>query len=91
MADYPRDEIFTIGPGAALQASYDITISSTGNTKALENPLNFSVTMELTNSLGNFGMIMFQESVQITVADLDGMKFKTVKYVIEQKLLLCLL
>ena len=72
VADFPTNERFNIAPNQPLQASYDITISSTGNSRALEDPLNFVVTMELTNSLGDFGMIMFQKSVQITVADLDG-------------------
>lgn len=55
------------------QISFDIVISSSGNSRALEDPLDFTVNLVDTGLLfGDFGLIIFQRSVNITVADLDG-------------------
>ena len=75
---YPSDEGFTISSFSTptiRKQSYDIIISSTGNSQALEDPLTFVIqASSLSNFFGDLGLIFSQPTVNVTVADLDGKK-----------------
>ena len=73
MASYPRsDNIDIDSRTSALDKSYPFQISRFGNSRALEEPMNFSIAVEVIGVSGLFGLVIFQERVNITIADLDG-------------------
>ena len=75
---YPSDEGFTISSintPTIRKQSYNILISSTGNSQALEDPLTFVIqASSLPFFAGDLGLIFSQPTVNVTVADLDGKK-----------------
>ena len=74
VAAFPTDQDYLVTRDSSIEQPFLFKISSNGNSKALEDPLTFVVGMSLNFILPfvDFALVIFQERVTITIADLDG-------------------
>lgn len=73
VTNYPVDvtNTITVGTNPVQPLTYELTIPGSGNSKALEPALQFSLKSRSVG-FGNVAVVLYPDTVSVTVEDLDG-------------------